>query len=677
MSNQIFHDGRAVLLAGDCLERLKELPDCSVDSVVTDPPYHLTSIVKRFGGENAAPAMSAAQRRFAKTGGADRKPGPDQYGRLTKGFMGKQWDGGDIAFRVELWAECWRVLKPGGHLIAFSGSRTYHRMVVAIEDAGFEVRDMIAWLYGSGFPKSHDISKAIDRMAGAEREIVSQGAPVKRMIPGADQHKDGWEKTNGRVYVPTETAPATEEAAQWEGWGTALKPAIEPICLARKPLSEKTVAANVLRWGVGAINEDACRVPTSDQLSGSGTPPLRYGGENSRPFHSEAIPQGCSQHPGGRHPANVVHDGSPEVVGAFPAEAGAFAPVRGTEPSNAITNVYGERVRVATTHHGDSGSAARFFASFPEQNEARCCLCGLLSEPFPATEQTCDALIAEPDSPTENILNEGSVRCDVADLRPPESVGSQNLLIDRAPNAESHSEATHQTRGSFAHANAPSLPLSKIVQNVRSAASLCVSCGTGIAQSLVAMRLGQDPALPLCQVSISDHKRQILTQSLALYVAGRESTDTITTIPSLKMLFGSVFHAIADTIKLEKAGNAANLERGPKRLFYSSKADRNDRIGSKHPTVKPVDLMRWLVRLVTPPGGTVLDPFSGSGTTGEAALLEGFKAVMVEREPEYQADIARRMALVFAGETERAHAIVKARGEEESHDTLPLFGGGA
>lgn len=471
MSNQIFHDGRAVLLAGDCLERLKELPDCSVDSVVTDPPYHLTSIVKRFGGENAAPAMSAAQRRFAKTGGADRKPGPDQYGRLTKGFMGKQWDGGDIAFRVELWAECWRVLKPGGHLIAFSGSRTYHRMVVAIEDAGFEVRDMIAWLYGSGFPKSHDISKAIDRMAGAEREIVSQGAPVKRMIPGADQHKDGWEKTNGRVYVPTETAPATEEAAQWEGWGTALKPAIEPICLARKPLSEKTVAANVLRWGVGAINEDACRVPTSDQLSGSGTPPLRYGGENSRPFHSEAIPQGCSQHPGGRHPANVVHDGSPEVVGAFPAEAGAFAPVRGTEPSNAITNVYGERVRVATTHHGDTGSAARF--------------------------------------------------------------------------------------------------------------------------------------------------------------------------------------------------------------FYSAKADRNDRVGSKHPTVKPVDLMRWLVRLVTPPGGTVLDPFSGSGTTGEAALLEGFKAVMVEREPEYQADIARRMALVFAGETERAHAIVKARGEEESHDTLPLFGGGA
>lgn len=417
MGDQEFHDGRARLLAGDCLERLKELPDCSVDSVVTDPPYHLTSIVKRFGGENAAPAISAAQRRFAKTGGADRKPGPDQYGRLAKGFMGKQWDGGDIAFRVELWAECWRVLKPGGHLIAFSGSRTYHRMVVAIEDAGFEVRDMIAWLYGSGFPKSHDISKV---------------------------------------------------ASDWQGWGTALKPAIEPICLARKPLSEKTVAANVLRWGVGAINEDACRVPVADDQYARNCSGDRGHDQNRTRDMDFAMTAGRSS-AGGRHPANVVHDGSPEVVGAFPAEAGAFAPVRGTEPSNAITNVYGERVRVATTHHGDTGSAARF--------------------------------------------------------------------------------------------------------------------------------------------------------------------------------------------------------------FYSAKADRNDRIGSKHPTVKPVDLMRWLVRLITPPGGTVLDPFAGTGTTGHGALLEGFKAIMIEREAEYQADIVRRMGLVFAGETERAHAIVKARGEEEAHETLPLFGG--
>lgn len=213
-----------------------------VHTIVTDPPYHLTAGKK--GGTGAASLNENS---------------PAGRARISTGFMGKAWDGGDIAFRPGTWRLCWELLPPGGYLLAFSGTRTYHRMAVAIEEAGFEIRDMVAWLYGSGFPKSLNVSKALDKMAGAEREVIAEGEPVKRMIPGADQHKNGWEKNNGRVYVPTETAAATDAARQWEGWGTALKPALEPICLARKPLVG-TVSANVQAHGTGALNIDGCRV---------------------------------------------------------------------------------------------------------------------------------------------------------------------------------------------------------------------------------------------------------------------------------------------------------------------------------------------------------------------------------------------------------------------------------
>ncbi|HTF70254.1 MAG TPA: DNA methyltransferase, partial [Edaphobacter sp.] len=166
------------ILKGDVNERLRMLSDASIHAIVTDPPYEL-------------------------------------------GFMGKTWDATGIAFTAEMWLEVWRVLKPGGHLLAFGGSRTYHRMAVAIEDAGFEIRDQIMWLYGSGFPKSLDVSKAIDKAAGAEREVVSAGKAMKRMIPGTDQDRTGsWIKDNGREFIPTVTAPSTDAAKQWQGWGT-------------------------------------------------------------------------------------------------------------------------------------------------------------------------------------------------------------------------------------------------------------------------------------------------------------------------------------------------------------------------------------------------------------------------------------------------------------------------
>ena len=237
------------VLHGDCLAILPTLPPDSFNSCVTDPPYHLVSIVKRFGGEDRKKWETAGR------GGGTASP----YQRVSTGFMGKQWDGGDVAARPETWAAVWRVLKPGAHLVAFGGTRTYHRMVCAIEDAGFEIRDCIQWIYGSGFPKSHDVGKGIDRAAGVEREVIGEWN-----MPGrgkrSEEQKYGLTNDSGNI-----TAPATDAARQWQGWGTALKPACEPIVLARKPLSEGTVAANVLRWGTGAININACRVSAGER----------------------------------------------------------------------------------------------------------------------------------------------------------------------------------------------------------------------------------------------------------------------------------------------------------------------------------------------------------------------------------------------------------------------------
>jgi DNA modification methylase len=337
------------LLLGDCLERLRDLPDCSVDACVTDPPYGLS-------------------------------------------FMGKAWDY-DVP-QVDVWREVLRVLKPGGHLLAFAGTRTQHRMAVQIEDAGFEIRDMIAWVYGSGFPKSRNL--------------------------------DG----------------------DWQGWGTALKPALEPITVARKPF-KGTVAANVLEHGTGAINVDGCRVRTEDNLGGGAQKTVAVEGKGEgwvRPWmkdpdavaaHASRINENVARAETlGRWPANLIHDGSDEVVGLFPqTTSGSFreGTIQQSRIHNVAKGVEAERVRNARA--SDSGSAARF--------------------------------------------------------------------------------------------------------------------------------------------------------------------------------------------------------------FYCPKASKRERgEGNTHPTVKPTDLMRHLCRLVTPPGGVVLDPFMGSGSTGKAAVLEGFRFIGIEREAEYL-EIAR------------------------------------
>jgi DNA modification methylase len=385
---------------GDCLDVMRTLPDASVDAVVTDPPYGLS-------------------------------------------FMGKRWDY-DVP-SVEVWAECLRVLKPGGHLLAFAGTRTQHRMAVRIEDAGFEIRDMIAWVYGSGFPKSMDVSKAIDKAAGAEREVVGINEDYLRRKPNgmktlgatAYGYSQAQQETDARI-----TAPATPEAQQWAGWGTALKPALEPVTVARKPL-EGTVAANVLRHGTGGLNVDGCRIAHAEECRMMA--PSQANIDNPSEKHRQAGRREAvlELKPGGRWPANLIHDGSDEVVGLFP-------------------------------------------------------------------------------------------------------------------------------------------------QNVKG------------------------------QVGMSK------TQGGHRFIEG--DTESVQ-----KFDYGS-----SDT------GSAA-------RFFYTAKASRDDRSdGNTHPTVKPTDLMRYLCRLVTPPGGTVLDPFMGSGSTGKAAMLEGFVFIGIEREPQYFAIAEQRITRAAA-----------------------------
>jgi DNA modification methylase len=319
--------GRMKLINADCIEAMKAMADNSVDAIVTDPPYEL-------------------------------------------GFMGKSWDASGIAFNIEVWQEALRVIKPGGHLIAFSGSRTYHRMAVAIEDAGFQIRDQIMWVYGSGFPKSHNISKGIDKAAGALREVIGQR--TDGMSESAMKADKGW-NANSMGSIIDITVPATPAAQQWDGWGTALKPAHEPMVLARKPL-EGTVANNVLTWGVGGLNIDGTRVGSREDepqirpasASGIGNGGVAYGTRDGQ----DAI------YTQGRFPANFIHDGSDEVVGLFPDTKGQrIRPIAEGKKGLPISeeSFVDITANAETFGYTDSGSAARFFycakASKRDRNE--------------------------------------------------------------------------------------------------------------------------------------------------------------------------------------------------------------------------------------------------------------------------------------------------------------------
>ena len=311
---------KAKIVNGDCLEVMRETPDNSIDAVVTDPPYGLS-------------------------------------------FMGKNWDHG-IPGKA-FWKEALRVAKPGAYLLAFGGTRTYHRLTCAIEDAGWEIRDCVGWLYGSGFPKSMDVAKAIDKASGYKGEVIGRKV-VDIGMQGGNMHAGRSVNLQER-----EIRELSDEAREWEGWGTALKPAWEPVIMARKPL-DGTVANTVTTWGTGAINIDASRVPTNGESLSGGVHAGSAAEGWRRPFMEdedsrrewESKKKGRQEHAtaNGRFPANIIHDGSEEVLRIFPESKGQQADVRGTESSKPGKNCYGNYGNHnAFAKRGDSGSAARFF----------------------------------------------------------------------------------------------------------------------------------------------------------------------------------------------------------------------------------------------------------------------------------------------------------------------------
>lgn len=456
-----FQDDAVTLHHGDCLDVLHEIPDASIDAIITDPPYGLEFMGKDWD----APWRPSSVGRGARVS-------DERAAEMTTAGAGHSTSGGPyLAARVDsvrvagkpfqdwctAWAtECLRVLKPGGHMLAFGGSRTWHRLTCAIEDAGFEVRDSIAWLYGSGFPKSLDVSKALDKAAGAEREVVGRKTNpdgTARRDEGPGTREGGWSRpwhsdVDAIADRASLTAPATEDAARWQGWGTALKPAFEPIVVARKPLAG-TVAANVLEHGTGALNIDDCRIATSDD--DKATINAKHAGMDIDTYErppgaslnlsvSPMPMQAASAHELGRWPTNVVFDAS--QAAELDQQTGITRSRVGSPRGAASGDGWG--MTATGAEYDDQGGASRFFPVFR-------------------------------------------------------------------------------------------------------------------------------------------------------------------------------YEAKAPTAERPRAGEVA------------------------HPTVKPLDLMRWLVRLVTPPGGTVLDPFAGSGTTAEACVLEYKQCIAIEREADYLPLIVQRI----------------------------------
>lgn len=526
------------------------------------------------------PSMLKARRICVVDGAANRAFSFDilvhEQDISTKGFMNKEWDGSKIAYDVELWELCLKVLKPGGHLLAFGGSRTYHRMACAIEDAGFEIRDQIQWIYGQGFPKSLDISKQLDKRGGVSigwfgkwlrKEREARGIAQKDLsklfpsktggltgcfsnwelgfnLPTPEQFSKICEALNlpysdirreaEREVIRAEksfkshygtqqkssefniTAPATEAAKQWEGWGSQLKPAHEPIVLARKPLSEKNIAENVLKHGTGGINIDGCRVgyngesPSAwfDKESRQNAKQNVYGGGKGLGNDFDSSPST------GRFPANLIHDGSDEVMDEF-AKYGERKSGSGQKNMKSTGNIFNGLKPKDTIWESSNGTAARFFKEAPyseEETKGR----------FPS-----------------NLIHDGSEEVEAEFSKYGERKSGSRQSGEYEKNSEN--------RGGFGFGSYGSLPELK----------------------------------------------------------------------------GST-------------GSAA-------RFFYSAKASKKDRCGSKHPTVKPIALMRYLCRLVTPPNGIVLDPFAGTGTTGYAAQEEGLHAILIEKDEGYFKDIVNRI----------------------------------
>jgi len=523
---------------GGNLAELKKLPDNSIHSVVTDPPYGLK-------------------------------------------FMGKSWDY-DVP-QVETWREVLRVLKPGGYLLSFGGSRTYHRIVVNIEDAGFEIRDQIGWCYGSGFPKSHDISKGIDKQAGIEREKIPATGGLHK---NTNLNDDNWSKIGNKNALQDSNNPASEPARQWQGWGTALKPAVEPICMARKPISEATVAANVLKWGTGGINIDGCRI---------GTEELTYGAMKQ---HMEARPWSDAQAKGergkpepktviGRWPANLIHDGSEEVLAGFPDTG-----ISRESTVNNAGSIWGSgnnENRLAGFN--DCGSAARFFytakASKWDRNED-------------VLDGSCTIKY--------NIPKDlGGIPCNVVNT----------VLVQLLKKVISDSEVLKW-------------------HTAENGVSIMGQCQSGFLSTILT-EINKITKSEISNLLTLSHIKEFIQGANLYPVNGGSPAENVE-----KLKWSQQITTQGSQAELVRGVNLVALQM----LSVISVKENWKPTSNTHNTVKPTDLMQYLCRLVTPPDGIILDPYAGSGSTGKAALLECFRFIGFEREAEYCKIANARMAFV-------------------------------
>ena len=462
---------QAKLMLGDNMESLKKLPDNSIDSIVTDPPYGLS-------------------------------------------FMDKKWDY-DVP-SVEFWKEVYRVLKPGGHILSFGGTRTYHRMVVNIEDAGFEIRDQVMWLYGSGFPKSHNIGKAVDKIEGNERvEWLDEKKTQPNIRGNGDQLLIS---ASGVEVKDREPIKHSKGQSKYEGWGTALKPANEPICVARKPLSEKTIAENVIKWGTGGINIDGCRISIDgedDRIAGRRTcnifDEIKVSGGIDSPAY---IPS-----PEGRFPANIILECICDKV--IQGKKGEIV----ERNKNITHNMFGKRIM------GDSYSGTGDIHTNPD------CVCYQLDEQSGISKST------------DGIRKLGDY--------------DNNSGFGKYKESKGHNDKGGASRFFY-------------------------------------------------QAKVSKKERNL----------GLDNFEETTSGGKGHGLDRRCSHCNTSMLKPEDC-----------------KCDEPDWITppkkNTHPTLKPINLMTYLCRLVTPEGGIVLDPFMGSGSTGISALLEGFRFVGMEMDGDY------------------------------------------
>ena len=525
MINHIYH--------GNCLPIMRTFEDNSIDAIVTDPPYGIS-------------------------------------------FMNKKWDY-DVP-STEIWKECYRIMKPGAHMLIACGTRTQHRMVVNIEDAGYEIRDLIVWAYGSGFPKSLNISKAIDKELGCKREVVAL----------SNRHSGGSSNIFPEHGSMPITSPSSPLAKRYDGYGTGLKPALEIWTLARKPISEKNIALNVMRWGTGGINVDACRISSHPWKPHTAT------GLAKNKFFTDGECKVIEKHPhnSGRFPSNLLLDGSQEVLDLFPyTKTGnlnhTYQPRQG--------NVYGRDIERTHNSVGSEGSASRLFKQIEEGN-------------IDWETQKAEKDLTEQE---KNSLSANNVEKNL-----------KNMSVTADNSVQNDVQATLERQ---------------LAQVVNCVVNLSNECVTNFVQEVVEIGSwdSNQEASQVILDFIGNYKKCILLQNLVSFVEKWDNIDTTLTTTNLLKLFGCVNRVIKQyTLKTEKLES--------KRLIYQPKASPSEKhkglpecTKNIHPTVKPIKLMQYLCRLITPRNGIILDPFAGSGSTLIAASNEGFQYIGIEMNEDY------------------------------------------